>query len=108
MSLKDNFYVESVDTTVGFVAWANDPATPEQESVMTRIMREQGALLFCKTYVNDCSIEHEADLFQQRTHGDDDARVVQQRLGIHQQPVQPECEQRWLVWRRECSAGPQR
>ncbi|WVQ79332.1 hypothetical protein IAT38_001429 [Cryptococcus sp. DSM 104549] len=51
VSLKDNFYVEGVDTTVGFVAWANDPATKEKESEMTKIMRECGAVLFCKTNV---------------------------------------------------------
>ncbi|WVW86757.1 hypothetical protein I302_108811 [Kwoniella bestiolae CBS 10118] len=51
VSLKDNFYVEGVDTTVGFVAWANDPAPKEKESEMTKIMRECGAVLFCKTNV---------------------------------------------------------
>ncbi|WVR08198.1 hypothetical protein IAU60_005245 [Kwoniella sp. DSM 27419] len=51
VSLKDNFYVEGVDTTVGFVGWANDPATKEKESEMTKIMRETGAVLFCKTNV---------------------------------------------------------
>ncbi|WWC73537.1 uncharacterized protein I206_107509 [Kwoniella pini CBS 10737] len=51
VSLKDNFYIEGVDTTVGFVAWANDPAKKEKESEMTKIMRECGAVLFCKTNV---------------------------------------------------------
>ncbi|WVQ66347.1 uncharacterized protein L199_004526 [Kwoniella botswanensis] len=51
VSLKDNFYVQGVDTTVGFVAWANDPAPKEKESEMTKIMRECGAVLFCKTNV---------------------------------------------------------
>ncbi|KAK8849532.1 hypothetical protein IAR55_004866 [Kwoniella newhampshirensis] len=51
VSLKDNFYIEGVDTTVGFVAWANDPATKERESEMTKIMRQSGAVLFCKTNV---------------------------------------------------------
>lgn len=49
VSLKDNFYIEGVDTTVGFVAWANDPAKKQQESEMTQVMRECGAVLFCKT-----------------------------------------------------------
>ncbi|WWC65718.1 uncharacterized protein I303_108340 [Kwoniella dejecticola CBS 10117] len=51
VSLKDNFYIEGVDTTVGFVAWANDPAKKEKESEMTKIMRDCGAVLFCKTNV---------------------------------------------------------
>ncbi|WWD20157.1 hypothetical protein CI109_104633 [Kwoniella shandongensis] len=51
VSLKDNFNVEGVDTTVGFIAWANDPAPKEKESEMTKIMRECGAVLFCKTNV---------------------------------------------------------
>jgi amidase len=49
ISLKDNFYVEGVDTTVGFVGWSNDPASGKMESEMTKIMRETGAVLFCKT-----------------------------------------------------------
>ncbi|OCF37149.1 amidase [Kwoniella heveanensis BCC8398] len=51
VSLKDNFYVEGVDTTVGFVGWANDAAPKEKESEMTKIMRQCGAVLFCKTNV---------------------------------------------------------
>ncbi|WRT69538.1 uncharacterized protein IL334_006525 [Kwoniella shivajii] len=51
VSLKDNFYVEGVDTTVGFVAWANDSAPKEKESEMTKMMRDCGAVLFCKTNV---------------------------------------------------------
>ncbi|RSH94942.1 hypothetical protein EHS25_000026 [Saitozyma podzolica] len=51
ISLKDNFYVEGVDTTVGFVGWSNDPASGKMESEMTKIMRETGAVLFCKTNV---------------------------------------------------------
>jgi amidase len=38
-----------VDTTVGFVGWSNDPASGKMESEMTKIMRETGAVLFCKT-----------------------------------------------------------
>lgn len=49
MSLKDNFNVKGVDTTVGFIAWANDPATFNSE--LTSLLREQGAVIFCKTNV---------------------------------------------------------
>ncbi|WVQ75106.1 hypothetical protein IAR50_004715 [Cryptococcus sp. DSM 104548] len=51
VSIKDNFYIEGVDTTVGFICWANDPATKEQESEIVKVMRECGAVLFCKTNV---------------------------------------------------------
>ncbi|TYJ57847.1 hypothetical protein B9479_001457 [Cryptococcus floricola] len=51
VSIKDNFYVEGVDTTVGFISWANDPAKKEQESEIIKVMRECGAVLFCKTNV---------------------------------------------------------
>ncbi|TXT15767.1 hypothetical protein VHUM_00270 [Vanrija humicola] len=49
VSLKDNFNIKGIDTTVGFVAWANEPQ--QYESEMTKIMRESGAVLFCKTNV---------------------------------------------------------
>jgi amidase len=49
VSLKDNFNIAGVDTTVGFVAWANETMGEEKESEMTKVMREQGAILFCKT-----------------------------------------------------------
>jgi amidase len=64
VSLKDNFEIHGVDTTVGFVAWAEDPCVAEEqqpanatkggektrgESEMTKIMRNSGAVLFCKT-----------------------------------------------------------
>lgn len=49
VSLKDNFNVKGLDTTVGFIAWANEPQQAESE--MTKIMRESGAVLFCKTNV---------------------------------------------------------
>jgi amidase len=49
VSLKDNFNIAGVDTTVGFVAWANEAMGVEKESEMTKVMRAQGAILFCKT-----------------------------------------------------------
>ena len=49
VSLKDNFNIAGVDSTVGLVAWANDPATAATESEIVKIMRECGAVLFCKT-----------------------------------------------------------
>lgn len=49
VSLKDNFIVEGVDTTVGFVDWAFQPARKEDESEITKILREAGAVIFCKT-----------------------------------------------------------
>lgn len=50
ISLKDNFYVEGLDTTVGFVAWANDPCpTKEKESELVKTLRSLGAIVLCKT-----------------------------------------------------------
>ncbi|KAK4686086.1 amidase, partial [Tremellales sp. Uapishka_1] len=51
VSLKDNFNIKGVDTTVGYIAWANDPRTAADESEMTKVLRECGAVLFCKTNV---------------------------------------------------------
>lgn len=77
--MKDNFYVEGVDTTVGFVGWSNDPAAKEQESAMTLVMRESGAILFCKTCVIPLSQDHPLTITQECADCYDDAGELQQR-----------------------------
>jgi amidase len=49
VSLKDNFNVKGYDTTVGFIAWCNEAAKIDSE--LTKLLREQGAVLYCKTNV---------------------------------------------------------
>jgi len=49
ISLKDNFNVEGLDTTLGFVAWANDPMTKENESELVKLLKRLGAIILCKT-----------------------------------------------------------
>lgn len=49
VSLKDMFNVEGYDTTIGFVGWSNDPRKKEDESATTLMLRQLGAVLFCKT-----------------------------------------------------------
>lgn len=49
ISIKDNFNIKGVDSTLGFVTWANDPQM--SESLLIRILREQGVVLYCKTNV---------------------------------------------------------
>ncbi|KIV77499.1 hypothetical protein PV11_09289 [Exophiala sideris] len=51
VSLKDCFQIAGTDATTGYTAFANQPASPDEESEITRIMRESGAILFCKTNV---------------------------------------------------------
>ncbi|KAL4874303.1 amidase signature domain-containing protein [Aspergillus karnatakaensis] len=51
VSLKDCFRVAGVDTTIGYTAFANSPTPEDQESEITKTMRESGAILFCKTNV---------------------------------------------------------
>ncbi|KAK5029525.1 hypothetical protein LTS07_005987 [Exophiala sideris] len=51
VSLKDCFQIAGTDATIGYTAFANQPASPDEESEITRIMRESGAILFCKTNV---------------------------------------------------------
>ncbi len=54
VSLKDNFKVSGYDTTVGFLAWANDPQpdpSSEEESTLVHLLRAQGAVLYAKTNV---------------------------------------------------------
>lgn len=49
ISLKDCFNVGGYDSTLGFVAWAND-AQPA-DSALVGILRRAGAVLYCKTNV---------------------------------------------------------
>lgn len=49
ISLKDNFNIVGKDSTLGFSAWVNDPAT--YDSILTTLLREAGAVLYVKTNV---------------------------------------------------------
>ena len=51
VSLKDQFYVKGYDTSVGFVAWLDDPATEEDESGVVPMLRDAGAVFHVKTNV---------------------------------------------------------
>ncbi|CAG7941956.1 unnamed protein product [Penicillium salamii] len=51
VSLKDCFKVEGTDATIGCTAYANQVTTIAEETEITKIMRESGAILFCKTNV---------------------------------------------------------
>ena len=58
VSLKDQFHVENVETTMGYVGWidtfegiADDPRKRKYESEMVRELRALGAVLYCKTSV---------------------------------------------------------
>ena len=51
ISLKDCFQVAGVDATIGYTAYADHPASEEDESELTRILRASGAVVFCKTNV---------------------------------------------------------
>ncbi|KAI1337878.1 amidase [Xylariaceae sp. FL0016] len=49
ISLKDNFHLRGLDSTVGFTAHVDDPA--QYESVLADILREAGAVFYVKTNV---------------------------------------------------------
>ncbi|PYH40789.1 putative general amidase GmdA [Aspergillus saccharolyticus JOP 1030-1] len=59
VSLKDQFHVRGVDTTLGYIGWINThegqtrlpPETRIDESELVRELRNLGAVLFCKTSV---------------------------------------------------------
>ncbi|RMZ75574.1 hypothetical protein DV737_g5244, partial [Chaetothyriales sp. CBS 132003] len=51
ISLKDCFQIEGTDATIGYTAFANQPSSNDEESEITKILRESGAILFCKTNV---------------------------------------------------------
>lgn len=58
VSLKDQFHVKDVETSMGYVGWIDtfegkkdDPRKRTYESEMVRELRNLGAVLFCKTSV---------------------------------------------------------
>ncbi|CAG8386346.1 unnamed protein product [Penicillium salamii] len=51
VSRKDCFKVEGTDATIGCTAYANQVTTKAEETEITKIMRESGAIVFCKTNV---------------------------------------------------------
>lgn len=58
ISLKDQFHLKNVETTMGYVGWidtfqgvADDPRKGQYESEMVRELRALGAVLYCKTSV---------------------------------------------------------
>jgi amidase len=51
VSLKDCFRVRGTDAIIRYTAWADLPSSTHDESEMTKIMRDSGAILFCKTNV---------------------------------------------------------
>lgn len=58
ISLKDQFHVKGVETTMGYVGWINtyqgqreDPRRANAESELVRELRNLGAVLYCKTSV---------------------------------------------------------
>lgn len=58
VSLKDQFHIKGVDTTMGYVGWIgtfqgqkDDPRARVAESELVRELRDLGAVLFCKTSV---------------------------------------------------------
>jgi hypothetical protein len=58
VSLKDQFHVKGVETSMGYVGWLgtfegnkDDPRKGVYESEMVRELRNLGAILYCKTSV---------------------------------------------------------
>ncbi|PWN53440.1 putative AMD2-amidase [Violaceomyces palustris] len=47
ISIKDNFNVKGYDSTLGFVAWINDPQ--DEDSTLVTLLKSQGAVIYCKT-----------------------------------------------------------
>lgn len=58
VSLKDQFHVRNVETTMGYIGWMGtfegkdgDPRAKTFESEMVKALRDLGAVLYCKTSV---------------------------------------------------------
>ncbi|KAI9010578.1 amidase signature enzyme [Hyaloraphidium curvatum] len=59
VSVKDHFDVKGVDTTTGFVAWAENPAA--EDGAVVKRLREHGAVIMCKTNVPQSMMTYESD-----------------------------------------------
>jgi amidase len=51
VSLKDCFKIEGTEAAIGYTALVGEVTPPGEESEVTNIMRQCGAILFCKTSV---------------------------------------------------------
>ncbi|WFD44775.1 amidase [Malassezia psittaci] len=51
VSLKDQFFVDGYETSVGFIAWLDGPASREDEAGIVPILRAAGAVFHVKTNV---------------------------------------------------------
>lgn len=52
MSLKDCFVTPPHPSSLGFTAWANTATAADDESVLVKLLREHGAVVYCKTNVS--------------------------------------------------------
>lgn len=51
ISLKDQFRVQDVSTSVGYISWSKDKETVASESWLVKRLRDAGAVLYVKTNV---------------------------------------------------------
>lgn len=51
ISLKDQFRVQDVSTSVGYIAWLKDKETAASESWLVKKLKEAGAVIYVKTNV---------------------------------------------------------
>lgn len=59
VSLKDCFVTPPYPSSVGFSAWANEPTAAEDESTLVKLLRDHGAVVFCKTNMCVSSIRRQ-------------------------------------------------
>ncbi|CRG85245.1 amidase [Talaromyces islandicus] len=51
ISLKDQFRIRGLETSMGYISWLNKYETEESESVMITLLRKAGAVFYVKTSV---------------------------------------------------------
>ena len=51
VSLKDQFRVDGVETSLGYVSWLGQPDTEASESLIVQHLKAMGAVLYAKTNV---------------------------------------------------------
>jgi hypothetical protein len=102
ISLKDHIGFPGVDSTVGFISQCNQPKTEADEADLVTVLRNAGAIFYCKTNVPTGELLPEHTPLPAATNSFRNAhgRLVQQRLGRSHQPVQHRLR-RWRVvgWR---------
>lgn len=90
VTLKDQFDVKGVDSTIGYVSRAYQPA--EEDGVIVKILRDLGAVIIAKTNLPQSIMVRNTAVWKLVEQKADSDAVVRNRMsfmGPNDQPPQP-------------------